>query len=40
VIRVKQWPESVELLTKWHGRETRVGVVPDATIQYFPDQAS
>jgi nickel-dependent lactate racemase len=38
VIRVKRWPEALKLLEGWHGEGARVGVVPDATIQYFPGQ--
>ena len=37
IIRVKRWSKALEILTGWHGEGTRVGVVPDATIQYFPD---
>jgi nickel-dependent lactate racemase len=37
VTRVKGWPEALRILKGWHGNAARVGVVPDGTIQYFPD---
>jgi len=39
VKRVKGWPEALEILKGWYGRPPKVGVVPDATIQYFSDHA-
>jgi nickel-dependent lactate racemase len=36
VIRVKRWSAASELLRKWHKEVPKIGVVPDATIQYFP----
>jgi len=36
VTRVKRWPEALHLLKGWYGRDARVGIIPDATIQYFP----
>ncbi len=33
---INGWPEIVDLLQKSHGSGTRVSVIPDATIQYFP----
>lgn len=38
VIRVKRWSEALRFLKTWHGNTAKVGIVPDATIQYFPDQ--
>jgi nickel-dependent lactate racemase len=38
IIRVKRWPDALKLLRAWHKKVPLVGVVPDATIQYFPDQ--
>ncbi|MCJ7593536.1 MAG: lactate racemase domain-containing protein [Desulfobacterales bacterium] len=38
VIRVKEWAEALKILKGWHGNAAKVGVVPDGTIQYFPDQ--
>jgi len=37
VIRVRRWPDALSLLKEWHGERPKVGVVPDATIQYFPN---
>lgn len=37
IIRVKRWPRALELLEKWQKGIPNVGVVPDATIQYFPE---
>jgi nickel-dependent lactate racemase len=36
VVRVKRWSAALELLKERHGETSKVGVVPDATIQYFP----
>jgi nickel-dependent lactate racemase len=38
VIRVKRWSDALNLLKEWHGERPKVGIVPDATIQYFPDR--
>jgi nickel-dependent lactate racemase len=35
-IRVNRWDEALSMLKGEYGRGTRVGVIPDATIQYFP----
>ena len=37
VTRVKGWPKALDILKRWHGDTAKVGVVPDGTIQYFPD---
>jgi len=37
IIRVKSWSEALELLKKTNGAGTRVAVIPDATLQYFPN---
>lgn len=36
IIRVKDWAEALELLKKTNRAGTRVAVIPDATLQYFP----
>ena len=36
-MRVKDWAEALALLKKTNGAGTRVAVVPDATLQYFPN---
>ena len=36
VIRVNGWSEALKELEKKHGKGTRVAVLPDATLQYFP----
>ena len=33
----KSWPEVLEMLKKNHGNSTKVAVIPDATLQYFPE---
>ena len=38
VIRVKHWSHALRLLREWHGDGAKAGIVPDATIQYFPDR--
>jgi len=40
VIRVKRWSDALNLLKEWHGEHPKVGIVPDATIQYFPDRTA
>ena len=37
IIRVNNWSEVLELLKKTNRAGTRVAVIPDATLQYFPD---
>ncbi|MFC1534449.1 lactate racemase domain-containing protein [Thermodesulfobacteriota bacterium] len=37
ITRVKRWSEALRLLREWHGPGAKVGIIPDATIQYFPD---
>ena len=37
VIRLKRWSSALGLLKKWQRDTPKVGIVPDATIQYFPD---
>jgi lactate racemase len=36
VIRVTRWSDALKLLKGWHKEVPKVGVVPDASIQYFP----
>lgn len=36
IIIINSWPEIIDLLKQSHGGGTRVSVIPDATIQYFP----
>jgi nickel-dependent lactate racemase len=36
VVCVKSWPEALDELMKSNGPGTRVAVIPDATMQYFP----
>jgi lactate racemase len=36
VLRVKRWSQAVEFINKWHQGVPKVGIVPDASIQYFP----
>ena len=36
ITRVKRWPDALKLLKVWHQGVPKVGIVPDATIQYFP----
>lgn len=38
--RVKTWVEVIETLEKTYGDQARVAVIPDATVQYFPEAAS
>ena len=33
----KSWPEVLEMLKKKHGDRAKVAVIPDATLQYFPE---
>jgi len=33
----RSWPEVIKDLEKRYGDKARVAVVPDATIQYFPE---
>jgi nickel-dependent lactate racemase len=40
IIRVKDWAEALVLLKKTNGAGTRVAVIPDATLQYFPNPGS
>ena len=40
IIRVNDWAEALELLKETNGSGTRVAVVPDATLQYFPSLTS
>ena len=37
IIIINSWTEIIDLLKKSHGNGTKVSVIPDATIQYFPD---
>lgn len=37
VIRVKRWSEAIAILKKTNGSGARVAVIPDATLQYFPN---
>ena len=34
---INSWPEIIYTLKESHGKGTKVTVIPDATIQYFPD---
>ncbi len=34
---INSWPEIINMLKTSHGDNARVAVIPDATIQYFPD---
>jgi len=34
---VRTWPEVIRELQKSYGTKAKVVVIPDATIQYFPD---
>jgi nickel-dependent lactate racemase len=36
IIIINSWQEIIDLLKKSHGDGTKVSVIPDATIQYFP----
>jgi hypothetical protein len=36
ITRVKRWPDALKLLKVWHQGAPKVGIIPDATIQYFP----
>jgi len=33
----RSWPEVLRELKKTYGARAKVAVIPDATIQYFPD---
>jgi len=36
----KTWTEVIGELKKTYGNKAKVAVIPDATIQYFPDSSS
>lgn len=37
IARVRRWTQALDILRHDHGHGTRVGIIPDATIQYFPE---